>query len=259
MQRGAFFWGGILIIAGILFLLNTTGVLNVNVWALLWPIVFIAGGLWLLWGSLGRSNRQAEHITMELKGVEEAHLKIKFGAGQLTINGETAPEELLNGSFGTGLEYESKEQGDQLILELRPPDEGPLKWNNNRDWNIGLNKDIPMKLEMETGAGENTIDLEEMQVNQVNLKTGASRTTMRLPAQARLTDVSVDTGVSSLDLIIPEGVAGIISVEQGLSSIEIDEDRFPRHNGDYRSMDYESAENKVAISINIGVGSVSIR
>jgi hypothetical protein len=45
----------------------------------------------------------------------------------------------------------------------------------------------------------------------------------------------------------------------GLGSIQVDESRFPRMGDGYQSTDYATAENRVDLDIQGGVGSVHVR
>ena len=55
---------------------------------------------------------------------------------------------------------------------------GPRGW----EWAFGLNDAIPLALKLETGATETRIDLTNLRVTDLRLKTGASSTDVQLPA-----------------------------------------------------------------------------
>ena len=59
--------------------------------------------------------------------------------------------------------------------------------------------------------------------------------------------------------VLPEGVAGRIRFEQGITSVEVDTDRFPLTNGIYESADFSSAQNRADILIQAGAGRVAVR
>ncbi len=261
MNRGAIFWGFFLVLLGVLFLLQSMGLLWFNVWSVFWPLMLIAWGFWVILGSVGR-RPQPEEVTMGLKGVEEARLFLKYGAGRLTVDGSAAPDELLNGYFGTGLEYDRKEEGERVTLHLRPPNgSGPAPWkwgHQQRDWDIHLNNAIPLELDVETGAAESILDLSEMQVRRFRLKTGASDSRVTFPAQATYTRAAIDSGMASVTLRIPEGVAAQIEAEAGMAEVKVDRGRFPRAGKVYRSADYDTADHRVDLTIHVGMGSVTV-
>jgi hypothetical protein len=263
MRRTNITWGGILILLGVLFLLDRTDVININIWGLFWPLLIIWLGVQLLWRSSGKgSSADAEQLTIPIKGIEEARVKINFGAGGLHVHGRTAPDELLTGEFGPGVDYDIKEAGSRLDVEMRPPSGSFFVWpwwgrHDSRDWSIGLNETVPLSLDVNTGASKAVLNLADLNVTDLRLKTGASDTNITLPAHAGYTRVKGETGVAAVRFQVPEGVAGRIRTSGGLSDIHVDQNRFPRSGGQYESADYETAENKVDIDVSIGLGSAT--
>jgi hypothetical protein len=136
----------------------------------------------------------------------------------------------------------------------------PWNWSSTRgyQWNFGFSKDIPLDLVFETGAAEANLDLTDLKVKDLVLKTGASSTDLKLPSGAGTTHLKVEAGAASIIIAVPEGVAARIETETGLASISINQDRFPKMNGYYQSSDYEAAANKVEIRIESGVSSIEI-
>ncbi len=61
-SRGSIFWGSVLLVAGIIFLLDQ--LLDINLWLYVWPILLILLGLWfllgrtLLYGHAGKNTQQ---------------------------------------------------------------------------------------------------------------------------------------------------------------------------------------------------------
>lgn len=58
---------------------------------------------------------------------------------------------------------------------------------------------------------------------------------------------------------LPGGVNAMQLFWPGIAAIEIDTVRFPYSNGICESVDYSSAQNKVGIMIQAGVGRVAVR
>lgn len=124
---------------------------------------------------------------------------------------------------------------------------------------MNLTPDIPLRLDVNSGASETKLNLTDLKITVLNVDTGASSTSISLPAKAGLTDVRIDAGAASVDIQIPEDVAGRIRVESGLAGIHIDTKRFPKSAGIYMTPGYDEAENKADIFIHAGVGSIDVR
>ena len=52
MRRSTIFWGSLFILLGALVLLENLDIIDINVWALIWPFFLIAVGLWVLLGAV---------------------------------------------------------------------------------------------------------------------------------------------------------------------------------------------------------------
>ncbi len=266
MKYGAIFWGALIILVGAALLAGN--LLAVNVWPFLWPTALIFVGVWLLmWSRMRPKDVAAENVSIPLQGAARADVRIRHGAGRLTLRGGAGPDVLAAGSFTGGMRHVEYRQGDTLDVEMRVPEDlwinfgGPWMFGPWTPilWDVRMNDGIPMTLDLETGAGESKIDLSAMKVQDVRLKTGASSTEMTLPSRAGKTKVKVSSGAASVVLRIPDGVAARIAVESGLAGITIDQNRFPRSAGGYQSADFDRAENSVDIKVETGVGAVEIR
>lgn len=263
MRRNTIFWGTILVILGALLLLNNLGIISVNVWTLIWPLFLIAFGVWILWGTVfsRRSSSDAEQVTVPADGAARARIRIHHGAGRMWMRGGAGPDELLSGTFAGGLDHRSRRNGDTLDLDMRVAEHIFFFWGPGTlmNWDFRLNNNLPITLELNTGAGETNADLSELKVEDLRLKTGASSSNVTLPAAAGFTRAQVEAGVASVNLSIPSGVAARIRVRSGLSGISVDQARFPRSGDIYQSSDYDTAVNKVDLDIQTGLGSVDIR
>ena len=263
MRRGTMFWGFFLVIIGLILLLDNLGLFRgINVWSLIWPIVLILFGIRVLFGTLYRRAPTTEHASIPLEGAQRASLRMQHGAGRIRVQAGTAPGILAEGDFTGGVDIQSQREGDRQSVKLRVSEHFfPFDWTpgNAFDWSINLSQEIPLELEFETGAGEARLDLTELRVSDLWLKSGASSTSINLPANAGHTRVKIEAGAASVDLNVPQGVAARIRSQGGLSSIKVDPNRFPSSGTNlYQSEDYDTAANKIEMDIQMGVGSVNV-
>lgn len=262
MRRGALIWGLILVVIGALLLFDEF--LPINVWELAWPIILILIGVWILLGIVYRPKGEYDHAKIQMEGTTRARIRINHGAGRLRIHSMSNPEDLIEGDFQGGVEYDTSRHGDEMDVSLRVPSNflffAPWFWGRGgMDWSFGINNTVALSLSLNTGAADAELDLRDLHVNEVRLQTGASSTVMMLPANAGQTNVSVEAGAASVRLVIPDGVAARIRNRSGLSSLSVDRSRFQRKGDVYQSEDYDSATNRVDVNIQTGVGSVEVR
>ena len=265
MKIKSMFWGGLFVVAGTLLMLSNLRFLNVNIWKLVWPTFIIAMGVWTLWtATQGKDALEIEEISIPLQDAESAKIHLEFGAGQVNMTGGAGSDHLLHGAFTGGAQIHTKLNGGLLDVTLEPPSTDivhmmmPWSWGA-REWNISLNDQIPLNLIIDTGASSMDLDLSDLRVTELDLDTGASSSEISLPANAGHTHVDVDGGAASIVLNIPQGVAARIQIDSGLASISVDRERFPRVGDVYKSQDFDTAENKVDITADIGAGSLAIR
>ena len=264
MRRSGIIWGAILLLAGLLLLLENLGLLpfpNISVWQLLLPLAFIGLGVWVLLGSRFQGRGETTTLDLPLEQATEAEIRVDYGAGELRIGGGSAS--LADGTFEGGVEHEVQHRDGRAILRLRSPSVviWPWGWGPGvrRHWQLRLNERIPIALSVHSGASDCRMDLERLKITRLRIESGASSLDVTLPARAGHTEARVSTGAASLSMRVPEGVAALIRVDSALSSTDVDRRRFPREGGVYRSPGYDTAENRVDIRIDTGVGSISIR
>lgn len=265
MRRGYIFWGAVLILLGGLMFMNSAGIRlpgGINAIQLFWPSILILLGVWIMSGYFLRGNVEEEQVSIDLQGANQASLKLSHGAGRLVLGSGAAVGQLLSGTFAGGVKQRAHRSGDRLDahIEARPFVFPPFfgGWQG-LEWNVNLNREVPLTLRLETGASQSELDLHDLKVTDLKVSTGASKTDLTLPADAGTTMVKVELGAASLDLLVPQGVAARIRTEHGATAIEIDTNRFPYSNGIYESTDYSSAQNKADIKIEAGAGKISVR
>ena len=262
MSRGNIFWGIVLLLVGLLLLLDNLGFLgDVEVWTLIWPLFLISLGVWILLGALLRRNVKSEHVALPLENAQSARFRLQHGAGRIIVSGSAAMGTLMEGDFGGGLDVSKRQSGDMLDVKMKMSGSFfPFDWSPGQslDWVFNLSRDIPLILELETGASENRLDLTDLRVSELSLKSGASSTNLTLPANAGRTRVNIEAGAASVKISVPGGVAARIRSKSGLSSINVNQQRFGKSGDLYQSPDYDSAANQADIEVQMGVGSVEV-
>jgi hypothetical protein len=262
MRRGAFFWGVVLVVVGMVLLLDNLGLLgNLNVWPLLWSGFLIIAGAWMLVGHFFRKKLTSEHASVPLDGAGRAIVRFQHGAGRLGVHPLDSPTELVSGDFAGGVEVSNRVESDARRVTLAVPTHiFPFDWlpGETLDWSVGLNRSTPLELEFQTGANESILDLTDLLVTRLRLESGASNTSINLPRAAGQTSVHVEAGAAQVSIVVPQGVAARIRTEGGAMGSNIDTVRFPRSGSAYQSPDYETAANRADIHVQMGAGSVQV-
>ncbi len=262
MRRGYLFWGAALLLLGVLMLAGELGLRLPNgdsPASLFFPLLLVFAGAWILRGAFYRGKAEVETAALDLQGASVAKIELNHGAGELKIHGGAARGELLHGTFVGGLESKTSRSGELLEAKLRSAyDMSFLLGAAPRlDWDVALNTEIPLTLDLNLGANKSVVDLSETTLTRLDLDTGASETEAALSPRGRYA-ANIDCGAASLTVRVPEGLAARIRATVVAGDCSVNTARFPRRDGYYESPNFDSAANAVELTINAGAASVRI-
>lgn len=260
MRRGEIFWGGLLILLGVLFYLKAAGILTGDVFGWFWPIFIIAVGVWILLGGfMFRTNYdRAQKFSVPLEGAKEASLTIDHGAGYIDLRAGANAGDFLTGVVGTGMNHSARLNGDKLEVKIDAgPSFIPFLGPEGGTWQFRIAPDVPMSLKIDAGASRLDLDLTNLRVNYFSFEGGASRVDLTLPRRVENAVVDLEAGAARINVHVPQGVALRLRAKS-IGSLHIDESRFPRRDGFYQSADYDSAQYHAEVTIEGGATSIQV-
>lgn len=211
-------------------------------------------------------------VSQRLQGATSASVSVHFGAGTLNIGplvdqaGDLA-RLTYEGTDQTkpSSNYRVRNGQGQLTYSLSgAPHRNPFSGGAGAGGQVELllSPETPLLLDVQEGAADGKLDLSKLHVSNLTLQTGASHPTITMPQDAGLTTATIKGGAAQIDIEIPDGVAAQIRYGGGLTTLKVDESRFPSTGQGqqmYRSPDYDSAQNKVDLTIEAGVSSITVR
>jgi hypothetical protein len=262
-RMGPVFWPILLIAVGVIFLLSNLGLLPFDASQLwrLWPLILVVIGLdVLLQVSWRRGRPGGEPLSIDRDSLSEAEVIVEFGAGTLRVGAGAAAGKLLEGEFSDGAEYQMRPGQVRLYGSRDWSRWGWWGWwgSRGRYWDVRLTPDIPLRLRFQLGACQSNLDLGDLRVTDLALETGAADTRIQFPRAAGMTRAKIKTGAASVRLSVPDGVAARITATMAIGSLDVDTRRFLRSGAGFASPDYDTAANKLDLSIESGVGSVTV-
>jgi hypothetical protein len=219
-----------------------------------------AGGSWTPPVSAAAPNAggTAQALALALEGAADAEVRIAFGAGKLLV-GPAASGLLVDGTFEGGVNATPAGAGR---VRLTTPHPASWSWDWGRapfDWRLGLTAEVPLRLEVETGASDNELDLSGLHVTDLRIRTGAAQSRVTLPATG-VTRVNAEGGAAQMRFRVPAGVAARITSTMAIGTTDVDTTRFPRtrDGAAWASPDFDANPNRAEIAVRGGVGQVTI-
>ena len=257
----------VLIDVGIVELLKDTETLDPDF--SVWPSLLIAIGAGVLLGGIAlrraTSRGSEEPVTFRVpmppegRGVDSARLRVRHGAGALRVAAGSDFRSIAVLTYTGGLDQRVERDGDVLVATLQSEFGGGHRgWRpGERRWDLLLKPGFPLDLEFETGAGHSEIDLSGLLAGSVLVHTGASSTVLTLSERGRI-GVRIQAGAASVDVHVPPSMPARIRFSGGLSSVRVDERRFPRAGDVWQSPEWDAAADRADIVVEGGAGSFTV-
>jgi len=258
----------------------------------------LAIGIWYSGGQIGapasetRVEREDvsfvdEEIAYPLDDAQSALVEIDSSLGKLSIESLSDDENFIEGNLYT-VEEETIRQNfdikDERILYSLSSDwdtgVSPSFSNYDKEhlsWELYLSEEIPLDLSVSLGIGESTLDLSDLQLDELYLNVGIGETQVELPEgryQAEIEGgigqtvvtlpdegqikLNVDGGIGEIVIYIPEDMVAKIYVDRGIAGLSVPED-YIQEEDMYISPNYRDGKNYLELYIDQGIGNISVR
>lgn len=254
------FWPVVLIGAGVIGLLATTGVLtreNFSVLLRLWPVLLVLIGLDILFGRrwpalgallgiaavalviglmlIGPSQGWSDDLEVKTERFSEplgeatsASVRLNLSSGPTEITALSDSSDLIDAELNYTGEIDFQVSGDRdktVTLEERDP--GTLfffDWFEDDEelrWDIGLSPQVPLDLDVDGGSGSAELDLQGLQLTRLVLDVGSGTVDGRLPDTDGSYDARVDGGSGTCRLDVAGGADVGLEIDVGSGSIDL--------------------------------------
>ncbi|MGB7294443.1 MAG: toast rack family protein [Candidatus Aminicenantales bacterium] len=203
-----------------------------------------------------------ESKTVEADGAESVEVNLKMGAGELRVSG--GARALMEADFT----YRSRRKppevdyyvsGGRGVLTVRHRRSGgPLFGSSKYLWDVRLNGGIPVKLEVDLGAGESRLDLSDLDLRSLTIDMGVGE--MKLDLRGRYgqnLDVSIDGGIGSGTIYFPDDAGVRVRVDGGIGSVNAA--GFTKSGHVYTNDAYAKSPITIDVNVDAGIGSIDLR
>ena len=192
--------------------------------------------------------------------IKEAKFHFESGAGTFVIRNTTSD---LIMAKTNGIDYDfyvNKYKSDQQENITLSGQEHHFRFRHGKLRNkveVALNTNPIWDLNLEVGAASTDFDLHQYKTRRVDVSMGAASLKLRLGDNIDESHVNIEGGASSIEVYVPENAGCDIRTDISLSSKSFD--GFNKMSDDhYQTSNFDSAKNKIYLSISTGVSSVKV-
>ncbi len=212
-------------------------------------------------GSSYTSRFDSSHFTESFDpSITKAELNLQIGAGTFSIQ-DTTNELFKANSTGHKSYYQLKREnsGDKTILNFTMQKRS-FTFNGNNDNNVEmkLNSKPTWDINLSGGAAELLCDLTYYKLDNLNIKMGAAKIKVKLGDKSMVTNLNLDAGASSIELLVPTNVGCEIINKTALSDKEFQDFNKTGPNI-YQTSNFNQANKKIFLNLNAGVSSIHVK
>lgn len=245
-----------------------------------------------------RSNPDliTEQFSEELGGADTARIDLNFSVGPALLEALEDSNDLFQAEITHLGEVTFSSSGTSrktIALDTRELsfNSGWFDLVNERDlrWDVGISPEIPIELHINGGVGEARLDLQALDITDLEIDVGVGKVQIYLPATAdsynanifgsvgetyiEISDnadlrLDIDGGVGEVTIKLPADIAvrldasigvGRVVVPSNFRQISGGDSDFVGEDGIWETADFDTADRRVIITFNGGVGGLILR
>ncbi len=191
-------------------------------------------------------------------GIKLAHLNISGGGTSFSLIDTT--NQLFNASTKDDGRYDltSSKEDSIFVVNFKMKDHNGFNFDSNKnEADMRINQSPIWDVNVETGAAKIDFDLSKFKIRTLKLHGGAASFNVKLGVPLAYTDVDISTGVSGVDISIPQNAACSIETDSGLSDNHFEGFNKTRDNN-YETPGFAAAKNKLHIHISGGLSDFKV-
>jgi hypothetical protein len=225
-------------------------------------LAILAGALWFFGEGIrtGGTALQGTQVSQAMEAVNSAEVVVQAGAGEMRIDALDGSGDLVRGTVPADPRQQVRQdyrvEGDRAIYSLRTSGADAVATGQTYTWDLGLNPGVPLDLQFDLGAGDMELDLETLTVESLDVDLGVGEVQVRLPEAGQYT-ARVKAAIGSIKILAPAGLGVRIHEDAALVSVNVP-DGYQQDGGTYTSPGYETAAQRVDLTVNLAIGSIVV-
>lgn len=207
-----------------------------------------------------KNNLVAKEV-IPVDSLENLKVELMIGIGNLELEGTT--ESMMEAEF----EYPTEELRPKVTykmdgkfgkLKVEQPHSARIGFRKYKyDWDVLLNKDVPMDLSVGSGAAKTDLNLKGLKLRSLDIQMGIGGAIIDLGGEWQKGFAGkVQGGVGKTKIILPKNTGVKLDIDKGIGKINA-KGLYVIGN-QYMNPCYEKADVKIELKLEIGVGSVEL-
>jgi hypothetical protein len=161
------------------------------------------------------------HHSLNIESMTSAEVVLGTSVEAWTISAMEADSPVLIDADTESLKDLSLSSHDQTVQLIEDNMDGNYT-GRTLTWTVGLTREIPINLSINSGMGEGTADLSGLQLTDLTINNGLGSATVILPVTDTPYTVHGNMGSGNFTFTVPDGAPADFNVTGGLGSLSID-------------------------------------
>jgi hypothetical protein len=205
-----------------------------------------------------------ELTNIDVLGLSEAEVQINPSIGFVKIYAQGSKSTLVEGKLhlweGETVLQNFQETGSKGIYKINSSGLAFFYFpglENRADWDIGVNSNLPVSLNVEQLIGESEIELSRLQVQSIRTDMILGITQITLPGDGDFSG-EINQVLGEIVIIVPKGTSLVINGRPLLGGVNYPE-MYERSGDRITSSKLSDRNNMVELNIDLVIGQVEIR
>lgn len=209
---------------------------------------------------------QVDKKVIDLGNVKKSEAQIKMAVGELIIDKST--DKMMDGQFtytkeAWKPEVGYSESGDKGIIDIKSPSDMNMNNNisvgkNEYTWDLAFNKDIPMDMNIDMGVGDAKVNLQELNMKSLYVKTGVGKVSIDISGKYKNdVNVRIEGGIGKTTVYLPKDIGVKIEANKGIGSLKTN--GFIKKDDEYVNDSYGKTQNNIIVDVKVGIGDLEIK
>jgi len=212
------------------------------------------------------SNSSVENISGKqnfsqyVDGINKIEMRINLGAAKINVDALSGSGRIYNGNF-SGKEELAIQNSVEGSIGKTTFEEKPgfhFGKDKERTLNLEISQNLPLDLEINTGASTLDLDFSKIDLQKLNIDSGATKGKIRFGLIEKKIDAIISTGASDYKLMIPKSFAISVSSDSALTGNNFESVGLIKQGKFYKSPNYEQSENQIMIKLSSGASKFEI-